>query len=468
MSKRRLLLINPIQLLGGRRQQGWNGNRFVPPLSLAYVAALTPDDWDVRIVDENAGQDALRALDPRPDLVGITAYTATIPRAYTLADRCRQEGIPVALGGPHVSALPEEASRYADAVFVGQAEGAWPRLIEDLVSGRLQDRYEGGAPRLEDLPLPRRDLYPRRYFFDAVLTSKGCPYRCEFCMVWKAYGRRYQLRPVDEVLEELAQVKSPYLFFVDDNLTADQARAIRLCQGMVARGLRKRFAIQASLEMAQNNDLLVWLARAGCFLVSVGIESTDERTLRHLRKASNLKVGVEHFGEAIARIHAHGMAVSASIIFGHDQDTEETFREAQAFAVESEIDSLVYTILTPLPGTDLHERLEAEGRLLDLPLPEAYAYFDAHHVAFEPLHVSAEDLIRANREAVRRATSLPALVHGLWRTWRRTGNPLAALASFQNSRWARLNARGSEGRVPVARCLSTRPQERHAPLQDMG
>ena len=176
------------------------------------------------------------------------------------------------------------------------------------------------------------------------------------------------------------------------------------------------------------------------------------RDRRRLRKASNLKVGVDRFGEAIARIHAHGMAVSAGIIFGNDGDTLETFCDLRAFVTDSGIDSPVYTILTPMPGTDLWDRLKAEGRLLLGTLPESYFYFDAHHVMFEPLGVTADQLLAANREAVRQATTGWVLLCGLWRTWRRTGSLLAALASFQNSRWARINARLSlfHGRGDIA------------------
>lgn len=449
MGGRKLLLINPIQTLHGRRQRGWNGNRFVPPLSLGYVAALTPDRWQVRIADENAGDDAVRMARRSgfvPDLVGISSYTATIPRTYELAAHFRDQGIPVVVGGSHASARPEEVVRHARVAFVGQAEGAWPRLLEDFEGGRLDEVYEGGMPPLEGLPLPRRDLYPHRYFFDAVLTSKGCPYTCEFCSVWKTYERQFYQRPVEEVLDELGRVPARHLFFVDDNFSVHARRAETLCRGMVERRLKKRFAIQASMELGLDEELLGWLERAGCFLVSVGLESTDEETLQHVRKASNLKVGVSRFREVVARMHAHGMAVSASIIYGHDRDTPGTFREMEAFVAESGLDSLVHTILTPLPGTDLEERLAAEGRLLDLPLPEGYTYFDAHHVAYVPARLSPDELLAANRAAVQRWSSGPALVGNLWRTWRRTGSLLAALAAFQNNRWAGINARSSAGR----------------------
>lgn len=441
MSKRRLLLINPIQWLEGRRLiRGWGGGRFVPPLNLAYVAALTPDDWTIRLVDESAGDDATQVADFEPDLVGISSYTAMIPRAYRLAADFRGQGVPVVIGGSHASAVPDEVIRYADVAFVGQAEGAWPQLIHDFERGRLRQVYDGGTPPLDELPMPRRDLYPQRYHVDAVVTSKGCPYRCEFCSVWRMYRKRYHVRPVDQVLDELEQVKAKYIFFVDDNLTVNPRRTIELCMGMVERGLNKRFTTFASLEVGQDEELLGWLQRAGCFLVFVGIESVDESTLQQMRKASSLKVGVDYLRDAIARIRAHGIAVSAGIIFGNDNDTPETFRELEAFVAESEIDSPVYNILTPWPGTDLWDRLEAEGRLLVGSLPENYMYCDGHHVIFEPLRVRAGELRAAHWGAVLRAATAPALVRGALRTWCRTGSLLAALASSQYRRILRINA----------------------------
>ena len=456
MGNRKLLLVNPVQLLGGRRQRGWNGNRFVPPLGLAYIAALTPPGWDIRIVDENAGDDAARPDGFRPDLVGITAYTATIPRAYQLAAAFRRQGVPAIVGGCHASALPDEVAHFAGSAFVGQAEGAWGQVLDDLEGGRLQPVYRGGTPSLVGLPLPRRDLYPHRYRFDAVLTSKGCPFSCEFCSIWSAFERRILHRPVGEVLDEVAALRARHLFFVDDNLTANRAHAIDLCRGMVERRLGKRFAIQASLDAALDDELLNWLQRAGCFLVSVGLESTDKVTLQQVRKASNLRVGVAHYATAVDRFHARGMAVSASIIFGHDRDTPETFRQIEDFGHTSGLDSIVYTILTPLPGTDLHTRLEAEGRLFDLSLPQDYAYYDAHHVLYAPRGMEAGELQAANRQAVARWTAPGALLGRAWRTWRHTGSGLAALAALQNNRWVRINGHENQ---PVAACAAAQKKE---------
>jgi len=320
-------------------------------------------------------------------------------------------------------------------------EGAWARVLADNELGSLQPIYDGGIPQLAGLSLPRRDLYPRRYLFDAVVTSKGCPHRCEFCSVRRIYGGRYQTRPVGEVLDELSETRSRFIFFVDDNLTANRRRAIDLCRGMVERRLGKHFAIQTSLEVGQDEELLVWLRQAGCFLVFVGIESTEESTLRRLRKSSNLRLGVERYGEAIAGIQRHGMAVSAGIIFGDDEDTLETFRSLEAFVGESMVDSPVYTILTPTPGTDLWQRLESAGRLRLPELPQGYALFDDHHALFEPARMSTAELQSASRAAVRRATSVAALARGVVGTWRRTGSLLATLAALQNNRWARASLR---------------------------
>ncbi|MHB0875752.1 MAG: B12-binding domain-containing radical SAM protein [Anaerolineae bacterium] len=445
-----LLLINPIQRLDRRRQRGWNGNRYVPPLGLGYVAALTPPGWEVRIVDENAGDDAGIVAGRLPSLVGITSYTPTIPRAYELAAAYRRQGVPVVIGGCHASALPQEVLDHADCAFVGQAEGAWPRLVADLEAGRLQPLYDGGNPPLTDMPLPRRDLYPRRYLFDAVLTSKGCPYRCEFCSVWRANGQRYLARPVEEVIAELQQTRASRIFFVDDNFTVDVERATELCRRMAESRLHKRFAIQTSLDVGEHPELLHWLRAAGCFLVFVGIESVHEESLRQIRKAANLRVGVARYAEMVRRIQAHGMAVSAGVIFGTDAETPESQTALERFVLQTHIDSPVYTILTPTPGTDLWERLESEGRLRVGPLPEGYGRLDAHHVAFEPASMTAGDLAAANRAAVLRATSPSALLGGAWGTLVRTHNWLAALAALRNNLWARQNLSALDGGCPLA------------------
>jgi radical SAM superfamily enzyme YgiQ (UPF0313 family) len=333
----------------------------------------------------------------------------------------------------------------ADCAFVGQAEGAWPRLLRDCEDDRLRPLYDGGNPPLAGMPIPRRDLYPRRYLFDSVLTSKGCPYHCEFCSVWRTCGQRYLVRPVDEVIAELRQLRSRLLFFVDDNFAVDVERATELCRRMAALRPRKRFAIQTSLDLGDHPDLLRRLREAGCFLAFVGIESVEEESLRQIRKAANLRVGVGRYAEMVRRIQAHGMAVSAGVIFGTDADSGESVAAAQRFVRQAAVDSPVYTVLTPVPGTDLWERLEAEGRLRVGALPEGYARLDAHHVAFEPRGMSAEDLAAANRGAVLRATTPLALARAALGTLVHTRSGLATLAALRNNVWARQNLSVAEG-----------------------
>jgi len=246
-------------------------------------------------------------------------------------------------------------------------------------------------------------------------------------------------RPVADVVAELRQMRSRRVFFVDDNFAVDAECAVELCRAIVEPGLRLRFAIQTSLEVGSHAELLRWLQRAGCFMAPVGIESVEEEALREVRKARNLRLGVARYGALVRSIQAHGMAVSAGIVFGADAEGPESHAAVEQFVREARVDSPVYTILTPMPGTDLWDRLGAEGRLDTGPLPENYARLDAHHVAFVPKRLSAVELAEANRAAVRRATTPWQLCTGAVRTLWRTRNLLAALASLRNNLWARQN-----------------------------
>ncbi|MGD2207262.1 MAG: cobalamin-dependent protein, partial [Anaerolineae bacterium] len=246
----RLLLINPTMKTNGRRLPNAGGMATMEPLALAYVAALTPPHWQVRIVDEVLEEIPEDSAWSRPDLVGLTSLTITAPRVYEIAQRYRAQGAPVVLGGVHATLRPDEAARYVDVVFQGEAEGKWPMLIRDFEAGRLKSRYNGEAAALRNLPLPRRDLYRRRYFLQLISASRGCRYRCEFCTLWKLEGGRYRARPVHEVLDELETMggKQPILF-TDENAFTDREWALALFRRMAERGLDRPYAIQASLDI---------------------------------------------------------------------------------------------------------------------------------------------------------------------------------------------------------------------------
>lgn len=376
MRPRRLLLVAPSHRTGKKA--------LFPPLALGVVAALTPSDWEVTIVDE--------AVEPvefdRPaDLIGITAMTPTAPRAYELADAFRQRGRQVVLGGMHPSALPEEAAAHADAVVVGEAEGVWEEVLRDAARRRLRGIYRSvERPALKGLPVPRRDLYrPGAYLCTAtVQTSRGCPFSCDFCSVTRFFGRTYRWRPVEEIVSEVKALGQKIVFFVDDNIFGAPARARELFRQLVP--LRVNWVGQSSINIARNPDLLRLAARSGCRGLFVGLESLAADNLRQMGKS--LLNRVEDYREAIARIQGHGIGVEGAFIFGLDGDDPGVFRRTVRFARRLGLAAAQFGILTPFPGTPLRERLEQEGRIVD----NGWSRYTISNVVYRPAGMAPEVL----------------------------------------------------------------------------
>ena len=268
---KKLLLINPVGQASGYLLSKFSK---IPPLSLAYIAAVTPPDWKIKIADENFD----RFVFEDADLVGISAFTSSINRAYEIARIYRKRKIKVVLGGIHASMLPDEALQYADAVVVGEAEGIWGKVIEDFDNSRLSGKYLG--PRINlilNSIKPRRDLMDPRYIFDSIQTSRGCPFNCNFCTVSKYLGKEFRQRSAQDVLDELQDIKSEYLFFLDDNLIGhsreSKKRAKEIFEGMIKLGLNKKWWMQTSIDSANDAQILKLAAEAGCMLAFIGFET---------------------------------------------------------------------------------------------------------------------------------------------------------------------------------------------------
>ena len=331
-------------------------------VNLPLLAALTPPEHTVTMVDESFAPDA---LDPDVDLVGITVMTELALRAYHLADAYRRKGVKVVMGGIHPTVLPDEALEHADAVVVGEAEGVWAQLVADAACGRLRRKYRAGRlTDLQGLPKPRRELSPRNKYQRyipvpiGVETSRGCPHDCEFCCIGQTLGRQYRVRPVAEVIAEIESLDSPHLFFVDDALGLNRRVARDLFTEMIP--LRRRWLAQGTVSLAEDLELLGLMRRAGCLGLLIGFESVQKEAQIGVRKIKNLRID---FDEAMRRFHGEGFGVLGTFVFGFDHENKDVFEKTLEFILRCHMDVVQLRILTPYPGTRLYGRLLSEGRL---------------------------------------------------------------------------------------------------------
>jgi radical SAM superfamily enzyme YgiQ (UPF0313 family) len=413
-ARKKLVLVNPVN--PARTGLTITPAARFPPLGLGMVAARTPSSWQVELVDENWEPFAYREA----DLVGITAFTASANRAYQIASCYRQRGVPVVMGGIHASMCPNEALRFVDAVVVGEAETVWAGLVEDAAAGRLRRAYHGGRADLSGLARPRRDLFHPGYRFACVQTSRGCPMDCEFCSVPAFNGQSYRRRPPEEVLDELETIPHRNIAFVDDNIIGHgrhaRQQALQLFQGMVHRGLSKRWVCQASVNFAEDRAIPDWAGRAGCKVVFIGLEAEHGDALTEVNKRLNLRLGVPSYGAMCRRIHRAGIAVLGAFIFGMDGDTPERVRRRADYIAGSAVDAVQAAFLTPLPGTPLFQRLENEGRLTHTDFPRDWDRYDMLGAVHRPLGGTPETLLKAIRQALRRLYAWPVLVRKAART----------------------------------------------------
>lgn len=386
----------------------------IPPLGLAMVAALTPPDIEVSLIDENV---TTIDFQKEPDLVGITALTTTAQRAYEIADAFRAKGAKVVLGGIHPSMLPEEAGQHADAVVIGEAEGIWPGLIEDFKADRLQRRYQQNErPSMADLPLPRRDLFAKGAYLlkNTVSTTRGCPYSCSFCTVTTFFGQSYRCRPVEQVIGEVKSLgKTKLVIFVDDNIVGNPGYAKELFRALIP--LKIKWVSQASVTIAKDDELLELAAASGCVDLFIGFESLSPASLAAVGKKIN---AVDEYEDVIKKIHSHGIGIHGFFIFGLDDDDADSYEQAVRFAQRMRLESAQFDILTPYPGTAVHESLDKAGRILSRDWSQY-----GHDLMFEPKSMSRDMLQEGRAWAWREFYSLPSI-------WRRIGLARPNLLTF--------------------------------------
>lgn len=354
-------------------------------LTLTTLAALTPPDIEVKITDENVEP---IDFEEDVDLVGVTGMVMHASRAYQIAQRFRQRGIPVVMGGPHASSLPFEAKEYVDAVVIGEAETVWERLIEDFKQGVLKPFYKADAYcSMKGIPPPRLDLLQKKAYMtvNCVQTTRGCPHQCDFCHVTHFFGKTYRCRPVDEVIKEVERLEGEFVVFIDDNIAGNRHYAKELFTRL--KPLNKKWASQASLTLTRDPELLRLAAESGCVSLFIGIESLSSENLKDVNKAFNQ---THQFEDAIRALHEHDIMIVAGLIFGLDHDDEGVFEKTLRFCERNRIELPSFFLLTPLPGTPLFKRIESEGRLLH----KDWTKYNGATVVFKPKLMTEETLQR--------------------------------------------------------------------------
>ncbi len=383
--KKKILLIAPSHSLSEHKNLKKGKDLRMPMISLLYIAAMSPaDKYEVDVVEEEVEN---IDFDADCDLVGITAMTASAYRAYDIADEFARRGKKVVMGGIHPTVLPHEAKKHCDAVVVGEAETVWNRLLTDFDAGRLKPFYKGGlAENIDAYPLPRRDLIkiPVILNLQPIVSSRGCPYCCDFCSVWKFFGRKVRHVSIERVVEDIKGANTRNFMFLDDNIIGDRMYAKALLKALIP--LKIRWVGQASISFVKDDELLNLLIKSGCKGLFIGLESVSVEKIKYLKKGmKDLRETVD----AVNKIRERGIAVHASIVFGLDNDDMSIFDETLEFMFKTKISSASFNILTPYPGTDVYERFKKENRLIT----ENWRFYDHCTATFVPKNMTIDQLV---------------------------------------------------------------------------
>ena len=428
---------NPYRMTASERRSIW-----FPKLSLPVIAAYTPPDWDVKLVDE-----AVQTIDfDEPcDMVGISVMTCYAPRAYELATEFRKRGKTVVLGGVHPTYCPEEALQYCDTIVCGEAEDLWPQAMADYEAGQMKRIYRmEHFPALDDYRAPRIQLLsPDSYMTrHCTFTTRGCHFDCEFCSVSPFNGKTTRRRPVPEVIEEITRVKEwiraevvermtkgslwealtiaskiwvgleegSIVAFVDDLHNSHRAYCRELWQALKA--LNIKWGCQSTLFLGDDPEMVKLAADSGCISVFVGMESISENSLAETNKGFNQ---VRKFEDQIKMFHDHGIMVNPGMVFGFDNDDESVFESTLNFLIRNRVELAYFNVLTPLPGTALFDRYTREGRIFD----RDWAKYDGKHVVFRPKRMTPEQLQEGFFWANHEFYSLRSIWHRLRHTSQR-------------------------------------------------
>ncbi|OHD62884.1 MAG: hypothetical protein A2176_07035 [Spirochaetes bacterium RBG_13_51_14] len=430
----RLYLINPSNPLiriVKLKESRWNRYRVWKPLSLMVLAGLTPPEWEISIVDENLGVPNYAVM-PRPDLVGITAFTSQANRAYEIAAHFQNSGIPVVMGGIHATMRLTEVMKHVNSVVTGEAESIWHQVLKDARHDCLKRRYDGGLAEIKDIPLARHDLLASGYAFGAIQTTRGCPLNCNFCSVTAFNGARYRQRSIPEVIKEFKLIREKYVLLVDDNLIGTRsnhiARAKELFRALAQAHLKKEWFAQATINFADDEELLALAAKAGCRGVFIGFESPTQEGLRELGKKFNL-LKERDFRASVRRIKRHNILVVGSFIIGLDVDKPGIGKNIAQIAGHYGVDNLNALFLTPLPGTKLWDQLKSEERIALNTFPEDWKYYTLTFPVARYNHLSSDMIIEEMLSCDRHFYSMSQILRRVWVSLWQLRKPVITLVS---------------------------------------
>lgn len=356
--------------------------RMAPSLGLLTIANMLEKEHRVILTNENVEP---IDFEEDVDVVGITVTVDVMPRAAEIAKRFRQKEIPVVAGGIHITACPDTDA--FDALCIGIAEKTWPAIIRDLQAGKLQKIYRcEGAVRGEDLVAPAYHLIDRSQYLycNVISTSRGCPFQCDFCYnSCGGYKNFYVNRPVEDVIEDIKRINKKHVMFIDDNFIGNPKWTEEFVQAIKPMKLKWNAAVSANI--VDMPKLLDEMAASGCQSLFIGFESLNEKALANVHKGQNQ---IEKYERLVEALHSRGIMINASFVFGLDEDDASTFEKTVDWIVKHKIETVTSHILTPYPGTEVYQRFQESGRIID----EDLSHYNTAHVVFQPANMTREEL----------------------------------------------------------------------------